>query len=194
VEPWMTAPTEFGQSLPQIPSSLTCNLRDIFSLFKMPSLQSAILVVVVAGTVACQALENAIYAKTALKPWCLLPSTITHPTCPEQHLNQSSRRPPHRPHRKPEEEHFEPPITLSEFIFLRPYLSHSAIPENDDFPVPHPKPADIEPTTPRTMARVYADVNANMPRSYWDYDSVNISWGALENYEVVRKIGMTRYV
>ena len=39
------------------------------------------------------------------------------------------------------------------------------------------------------MARTYADVNANMPRSYWDYDSVNISWGALENYEVVRKIG-----
>ena len=25
------------------------------------------------------------------------------------------------------------------------------------------------------MARVYADVNQNMPRSYWDYDSVNIS-------------------
>lgn len=40
------------------------------------------------------------------------------------------------------------------------------------------------------MARVYADVNANMPRAYWDYDSVNISWGVLENYEVVRKIGM----
>jgi casein kinase II subunit alpha len=31
-----------------------------------------------------------------------------------------------------------------------------------------------------------------MPRSYWDYDSVNISWGALENYEVVRKIGTLR--
>jgi hypothetical protein len=42
---------------------------------------------------------------------------------------------------------------------------------------------------PRTMARVYADVNEHMPRSYWDYDSVNISWGVLENYEVVRKIG-----
>jgi casein kinase II subunit alpha len=39
------------------------------------------------------------------------------------------------------------------------------------------------------MARVYADVNQHMPRSYWDYDSVNISWGVLENYEVVRKIG-----
>jgi casein kinase II subunit alpha len=39
------------------------------------------------------------------------------------------------------------------------------------------------------MARVYADVNQQMPRAYWDYDSVNISWGVLENYEVVRKIG-----
>jgi hypothetical protein len=47
-----------------------------------------------------------------------------------------------------------------------------------------------DPKTPPSMARVYADVNANMPRSYWDYDSVNISWGAVENYEVVRKIGM----
>jgi hypothetical protein len=45
-------------------------------------------------------------------------------------------------------------------------------------------------TTANIMARVYADVNAQMPRSYWDYDSVNISWGVLENYEVVRKIGM----
>jgi hypothetical protein len=40
-----------------------------------------------------------------------------------------------------------------------------------------------------SVARVYADVNAQMPRAYWDYDSVNISWGVLENYEVVRKIG-----
>lgn len=44
-----------------------------------------------------------------------------------------------------------------------------------------------------SIARVYADVNANMPRAYWDYDSVNISWGVLENYEVVRKIGMLLY-
>lgn len=43
------------------------------------------------------------------------------------------------------------------------------------------------------MARVYADVNQQMPRAYWDYDSVNISWGVLENYEVVRKIGESRY-
>ena len=40
-----------------------------------------------------------------------------------------------------------------------------------------------------SVARVYADVNQKMPRAYWDYDSVNIGWGVLENYEVVRKIG-----
>lgn len=51
----------------------------------------------------------------------------------------------------------------------------------------------IWPAFPRRsayiMARVYGDVNQQMPRAYWDYDSVNISWGVLENYEVVRKIG-----
>ena len=41
------------------------------------------------------------------------------------------------------------------------------------------------------MARVYADVNQHMPKSYWEYDSVNITWGVLENYEVVRKIGQS---
>ena len=44
------------------------------------------------------------------------------------------------------------------------------------------------------MARVYADVNQQMPRAYWDYDSVNISWGVLENYEVVRKIGESTHI
>lgn len=44
------------------------------------------------------------------------------------------------------------------------------------------------------MARVYADVNEHMPRSYWDYDSVNISWGVLENYEIVRKIGESHII
>ena len=50
--------------------------------------------------------------------------------------------------------------------------------------------AESERARTVTMARVYADVNQQMPRAYWDYDSVNISWGVLENYEVVRKIGI----
>ncbi|CAO2656821.1 Nn.00g056240.m01.CDS01 [Neocucurbitaria sp. VM-36] len=56
-----------------------------------------------------------------------------------------------------------------------------------------PKMALNNTTGATSVARVYADVNANMPRSYWDYDSVNISWGVLENYEVVRKIGRGKY-
>ena len=48
---------------------------------------------------------------------------------------------------------------------------------------------ELDKPTAIIMARVYADVNEHMPRSYWDYDSVNISWGVLENYEIVRKIG-----
>lgn len=43
------------------------------------------------------------------------------------------------------------------------------------------------------MARIDADANQQLPRSYWDYDSGNITWGVLENYEVVRKIGRGKY-
>lgn len=53
-----------------------------------------------------------------------------------------------------------------------------------------PSSCNRKAETTRTMARVYADVNQHMPKSYWEYDSVNITWGVLENYEVVRKIGM----
>src|ERR1700730_18130450 len=49
------------------------------------------------------------------------------------------------------------------------------------------------PETCGKMARIYADVNQQMPRSYWDYDSEKITSGALENYEVVRKIGRGKY-
>jgi hypothetical protein len=42
------------------------------------------------------------------------------------------------------------------------------------------------------MARIYADVNQQMPQAYWDYDSANIHWGVLDNYEVLRRIGKSR--
>jgi hypothetical protein len=86
-----------------------------------------------------------------------------------------------------------PPRPQQQLIAPRPAPAAIASP-------PRTRAADLfvnTPDSPRgcarphkhSMARTYADVNANMPRSYWDYDSVNISWGALENYEVVRKIG-----
>jgi casein kinase II subunit alpha len=39
----------------------------------------------------------------------------------------------------------------------------------------------------------YADVNKNMPQSYWDYDSLEIIWNSPERYEIVRKLGRGKY-
>ncbi|KAJ2510619.1 Casein kinase II subunit alpha [Coemansia sp. RSA 2049] len=44
-----------------------------------------------------------------------------------------------------------------------------------------------------TQSRVYADANSKMPRSYWDYDNLQVEWGSLENYEIIRKIGRGKY-
>ncbi|KAI8048967.1 hypothetical protein BDF22DRAFT_239146 [Syncephalis plumigaleata] len=44
-----------------------------------------------------------------------------------------------------------------------------------------------------SVARVYANVNQQMPREYWDYDNYTPVWGSQENYEVVRKIGRGKY-
>jgi hypothetical protein len=85
-----------------------------------------------------------------------------------------------------------------------PFTSHRPLPPRRSYRLPTSLTARFAPTPPShsyttqseraqsvTMARVYADVNQQMPRAYWDYDSVNISWGVLENYEVVRKIGIS---
>eukprot|EP00512_Aurantiochytrium_limacinum_P002177 CAMPEP_0171495780 /NCGR_PEP_ID=MMETSP0958-20121227/6327_1 /TAXON_ID=87120 /ORGANISM="Aurantiochytrium limacinum, Strain ATCCMYA-1381" /LENGTH=356 /DNA_ID=CAMNT_0012029791 /DNA_START=439 /DNA_END=1509 /DNA_ORIENTATION=- len=42
-------------------------------------------------------------------------------------------------------------------------------------------------------ARVYADVNVHRPKSYWDYDSLTVTWGNQDDYEVVKKIGRGKY-
>ncbi|KAJ1463137.1 kinase-like domain-containing protein [Pelagophyceae sp. CCMP2097] len=46
-----------------------------------------------------------------------------------------------------------------------------------------------------SRARVYADVNANRPSEYWDYESPHftVNWGEQEDYEVIRKIGRGKY-
>lgn len=46
----------------------------------------------------------------------------------------------------------------------------------------------------RNVSRVYADVNAQRPREYWDYDSFSIPWGSsIDDYEIVRKVGRGKY-
>jgi len=47
--------------------------------------------------------------------------------------------------------------------------------------------------TPKSVAKVYSDVNANRPPSYWDYENFKIQWRGQDDYEVVRKIGRGKY-
>ena len=44
-----------------------------------------------------------------------------------------------------------------------------------------------------SVARVYADVNANKPTEYWDYENHKIEWGEIRNYEIILKIGRGKY-
>ncbi len=44
-----------------------------------------------------------------------------------------------------------------------------------------------------SRARVYADVNVNRPREYWNYEDLTVQWGEQDDYEVVRKVGRGKY-
>lgn len=44
-----------------------------------------------------------------------------------------------------------------------------------------------------STARVYADVNVNRSKDYWDYENLSIEWGNQDDYEVVRKVGRGKY-
>ena len=43
------------------------------------------------------------------------------------------------------------------------------------------------------MARVYADVNVRQPAENSDYESLQVTWGEQDDYEVVRKVGRGKY-
>ncbi|VEL08988.1 unnamed protein product [Protopolystoma xenopodis] len=44
-----------------------------------------------------------------------------------------------------------------------------------------------------SKARVYADVNVNRPREYWDYESYTVDWKDPDNYQIVKKLGRGKY-
>ena len=44
-----------------------------------------------------------------------------------------------------------------------------------------------------SIARIYADVNSKFPNDYWDYEGLAITWGDIDNYEIVKKIGRGKY-
>ncbi|XP_030076677.1 casein kinase II subunit alpha isoform X2 [Microcaecilia unicolor] len=44
-----------------------------------------------------------------------------------------------------------------------------------------------------SRARVYADVNTQRPREYWDYEAHVVEWGNQDDYQLVRKLGRGKY-
>mmetsp|Transcript_38095 Transcript_38095/g.84870 ORF Transcript_38095/g.84870 Transcript_38095/m.84870 type:complete len:383 (-) Transcript_38095:1448-2596(-) len=44
----------------------------------------------------------------------------------------------------------------------------------------------------RVVARAYSGVNLKKPKEYWD-DSLQIDWGSLDNYEVLKQLGKGKY-
>lgn len=57
--------------------------------------------------------------------------------------------------------------------------------------VPTSRPQPI--ANPRSIARVYADVNQRLPPSYWDYEALQIKWASQDIYEIVAKVGRGKY-
>jgi casein kinase II subunit alpha len=45
----------------------------------------------------------------------------------------------------------------------------------------------------KSQSRVYAEVNVERPREYWDYEALDIEWNPQDNYQVIRKIGRGKY-
>jgi len=44
-----------------------------------------------------------------------------------------------------------------------------------------------------SVSRIYANVNANRPQEYWDYENLRIQWGNQDHYETIRKVGRGKY-
>jgi casein kinase II subunit alpha len=43
------------------------------------------------------------------------------------------------------------------------------------------------------IPRLYADVNQQRPREYWDYEALSVNWGPQDDYEICRKVGRGKY-
>ncbi|KAH3667844.1 hypothetical protein WICMUC_005244 [Wickerhamomyces mucosus] len=44
-----------------------------------------------------------------------------------------------------------------------------------------------------SVSKVYADVNNNKPKSWWDYETVQVQWQNPEHYEIIKKLGRGKY-
>ncbi|KAG6525823.1 hypothetical protein ZIOFF_015794 [Zingiber officinale] len=53
--------------------------------------------------------------------------------------------------------------------------------------------SEVGDRTAMSKARVYADVNVQRPKEYWDYESLTVQWGNQDDYDVVQKVGRGKY-
>lgn len=49
------------------------------------------------------------------------------------------------------------------------------------------------PNPVSSVSKVYTDVLASKPQSYWDYENINIKWNSQDNYEIIKKLGRGKY-
>jgi len=42
-------------------------------------------------------------------------------------------------------------------------------------------------------SRVFAEVNQQKSKEYWDYENFNITWGSQDGYEVIKRVGRGKY-
>jgi casein kinase II subunit alpha len=47
--------------------------------------------------------------------------------------------------------------------------------------------------TPRSVSKVYADVNESHPQSHWDYEALTVNWGDQEQYRICERVGRGKY-
>ena len=50
-----------------------------------------------------------------------------------------------------------------------------------------------EDQKPKSISRVFADVNARLGQSYWDYENVDFPWGQQNDYQIISKLGRGKY-
>lgn len=82
-------------------------------------------------------------------------------------------------------------VLLTASLILVPYMT---TPQNKDenvslAPTSRPKPSP----NPRSIARVYHDVNSRMPPDYWDYEALSLQWASQDIYQIVAKVGRGKY-
>ena len=44
-----------------------------------------------------------------------------------------------------------------------------------------------------SLAKRYAQVNAQLPKEYSDYDQLSLSWNPQDNYQIIKKVGRGKY-